>query len=166
MHMMKVTVAVLSLAGTIIPATADTDILVGKTRITISMDGYSEEDVLTAIQAFRKSCQPLGGLFWSDVTEVHAHLRQETAPYRLERGFETTIHLRLEYADDPVFGPSYGTQVGTMAGHTLWYVLGGGPTPGYIAEKKASQYLCGLSFDPSGSSIFVEVPDLSILDRD
>ena len=162
---MKLALATLLLVVPVEPAAADTETLVGKTRIRIDVEGYSTEDVLQMIQIFRGNCLPLGGSFWSDVTEVHAELVQETADYRLARDFRTTLNLRLKYADDPVFGPTIGTQVGVMAGHTLSYDLGGGPTPGYFASKKISQYLCGLSFDPNGSSIFVDVPELSVLDR-
>lgn len=152
---------VLATTGPLTASEAD-----GTISIEINAGGYTEADVTDAISIFRSNCLPLGGEFWGDVTEVRAVVHEEHAPYRLAQGFKNTLTLRIKYADDPRYGPVSGTGVGMIAGHWLTYDLGGGPTPGYFADKKASQYLCGLSFSPKGDSLFINVPELSILDQD
>ena len=137
----------------------------GEVRIEIDAEGYSEADAMVALEIFRRNCRPLGEEFWSDVTEARVDIRQETAPHRLARGWKADVHLSLKYSDEPQVGPSYASGAGILRGHTLHYNLGGGETPGFLATKQSSQYLCGLSFDDKGDDLFVPVPEFIFLDR-
>lgn len=135
-------------------------------QVTVKLiaPGYTQADVEKAIGLFRRNCLPLGGEFWGDVIEIEATLAEETALYRQERGWKNSITLRVQYSDDPKFGPSIASGAGVLAGHSLFYILGGGDTPGFFASKRASQYLCGQSFSDRGDDLFTEVPELSFLD--
>ncbi len=107
----------------------------------------------------------MGHEFWSDVTEISVEIAEETADHRLARGWKNTLFLSLKYADNPQVGPAYASGTGVLAGHTLHYDIGGGETPGFLATKRSSQYLCGLPFNTNGNSIFVDVPQFKFLDR-
>ncbi len=132
--------------------------------IDIKAPGYTDADAMVAIDIFRRKCQPLGGEFWGDVTSIQVEISEESANYRRARGWKNSVWLRLNYSQDPKFGPSFASGAGVLAGHTLHYFLGGGETPGFFASKQSSQYLCGLSF-AEGKDIFVDVPEFKFLDR-
>lgn len=134
-------------------------------EMTISAEGYSEADATAALDTFRRNCRPLGYEFWSDVTNIKVEIVDELAPHRLARGWHANVHLALKYSDDPQVGPAFASGTGVLAGHTLHYDLGGGSTPGYLASKQSSQYLCGLSFNANGDDVFEGVPELKFLDR-
>ncbi|MFG1226060.1 hypothetical protein [Xanthobacter wiegelii] len=121
------------------------------------------EDVLRAVGIFQANCVPLGGLMWSDLVRVKAEVAREDAPYRQAKGWRTSITLSLVVPNNPRQIPVSDRRVGTIAGHTLWYVMGGGHSPGYFAGKRVSQMLCSAPIDQSGSDVFVSVPALSIL---
>lgn len=133
-------------------------------KIEIEGDGFSQADAQFVLEKFRRNCRPLGKEFWSDVTEVKFAIADETAEHRLARGWTMGVHLTLKYSDQPLVGPSFASGTGVLAGHTLHYDLGGGKTPGFLATKRSSQYLCGLSFDTKGNSLFVPVPEFEFLD--
>lgn len=136
-------------------------------QVTVNLNapGYTQADVDKAIDQFRRNCLPLGGEFWGDVTAIEATIGEETAVYRQARGWKNSLTLRLQYSEDPKSGPSLASGAGVLAGHSLFYILGGGETPGFFASKRSSQYLCGLSFNDAGDDMFVDVPELKFLDR-
>jgi hypothetical protein len=134
--------------------------------VVVNVEGYSEADAITALNTFRQNCRPLGDQFWNDVTEARVEVDEETANHRLSRGWKANVHLALKYADNPQVGPATASEAGVLAGHTLHYDLGGGQTPGFLASKRSSQYLCGLAVDPNGGDVFASVPALKFLDRE
>lgn len=134
-------------------------------KIDIKVAGYTEADVKVALDQFRRNCQPLGGEFWGDVTEVRVDVFKEFAPHRIARGWKNTMSLMIAYSDNPKFGPSFASGAGRLAGYTLHFDLGGGETPGFFASKRSSQYLCGLSYSDKGEDLFVAVPGLKFLDK-
>lgn len=131
----------------------------------LNAPGYTQADIDQAIDHFRRNCRPLGGEFWGDVTDIEATLEEETALYRQARGWKNSLTLRIQYSEDPKFGPAFASGAGVLAGHSLYYILGAGDAPGFFASKRSSQYLCGLSFNDAGDDLFVEVPELKFLDR-
>ena len=132
-------------------------------KISIRAAGYSEADVRAALTVFRNACRPLGTEFWDDVEEVTVNIQKEVADHRLARGWDPSFQLALKYAENPKRGPSFASGTGVLAGHTLHYSLGGGRTPGYLASKRSSQYLCGLAISPNGEDVFQSVQALDIL---
>lgn len=134
-------------------------------NVKINVPGYTEKDAEAVIDLFRQNCRPLGDAFWSDVTKVEATFGEEYADYRQAHGWRNSLLLQLHYSEDPQDGPTVATGPGVLAGQTLYYVLGGGDEPGFFASKRASQYLCGLSFSGNGDDLFVSVPELGFLDR-
>lgn len=133
--------------------------------VDIKSSKYSKEDAADIVAMFRRNCRPLGNEFWADVGEVNVSISDEYAEHRLARGWTTNIHLSIKYSDNPNTGPAYAAGTGVLAGHTLHYDLGGGSSPGYLATKRSSQYLCGLSISDDGSDVFEPVPEFSALDR-
>lgn len=133
--------------------------------IKIDADGFSNEDVLKAIDLFRSQCRPLGGEHWNDIIEIRGELSAEYAPHRLKLGWKNTLHLALRYADRPLTGPKFNEQTGVLAGHVLHYDIGAGHDPGYFASKRSSQFLCGLPVDQNGRDVFLSVPGFSFLER-
>lgn len=121
------------------------------------------EEVLRAVGIFQTNCVPLGGTMWSDLASVKAEVSREYAPFRLAKGWKTTITLSLAVPENPRRIPAFDRRAGVVAGHTLWYVLGGGNSPGYFASKRVSQMLCSAAIDEAGNDVFVSVPALSIL---
>ncbi len=136
-----------------------------ETKIDIKVPGYTEADVQVAIDQFRRNCRPLGAEFWGDVEEISAQIYKEYAEHRLARGWTTTMSLALKFSRDPKYGPAFASGTGVLAGQTLHYDLGGGITPGFLAIKRSSQYLCGLAFSHDGDQLFVPVEGLKFLDR-
>lgn len=157
---MKFRVIFLSLLGFLPVSAASADTF----TVSIEAPGYSEQDVRKAIDIFRSKCQPLGGEVWSDLTEVKAEIEVETARHRLDRGWTNTLHLALRYSETPLVGPVFDEEAGVLTGHVLHYDIGGGQSPGFLAGKRSSQFLCGLPIE-GGRDVFVSVPEFSFLDR-
>ncbi|MBB6308940.1 zinc ribbon domain-containing protein [Xanthobacter tagetidis] len=123
----------------------------------------SRDDVLRAIAAFREACRPLGGAMWADLTAVKARVQKEYAPHRLAKGWKTSIELELVVPDKPRLIPAYDERTGVIAGHHLWYDLGGGKEPGFFASKRVSQMLCGSPIDQNGNVTFAKAPGLAFI---
>lgn len=136
-------------------------------EISVTREGadYQTVNVEAAIAQFRKSCRPLGTDFWKDIENVSVEIKKEVVPARLKRGWNTSFHVSLKYADRPASGPVFASEAGVLAGQTLHYYLGGGSTPGYVAVKRSSQYMCGLDTNDRGLDVFGAVPALKMLDR-
>lgn len=134
-------------------------------KVTREGTDYQTANAEAAIELFRKSCRPLGTDFWNDIENVSVEIKKEVAPARLKRGWNTSFHVAIKYAEKPAKGPVFASEAGVLAGQTFHYYLGGGSTPGYIAVKRSSQYMCGLDSDQSGQDVFRPAPALKILDR-
>ncbi|WP_349507230.1 hypothetical protein [Agrobacterium pusense] len=158
---MKIAVA-LMFAGSVVLAAANSE--AGDIKISVKAPENRKEYVEAVIERFREACRPLGTEFWDDVEEVSVDIKTEVAQARLDRGWSTSFSLALKYSNNPSRGPSYASGTGVLAGQTLHYYLGGGRTPGYLAVKRSSQYLCGLSISENGEYVFRAAPDLKILD--
>lgn len=158
MTITRIATALASFFSVVAPASAEI-------RINVKAAGYTNSDAITALDLFRRNCRPLGDEFWDDIVDAEVEITEETAPYRLQRGWKTNIHLALKYSETPLHGPSFASGAGVLAGHTLHYDIGGGLTPGFLASKRSSQYLCGLSYDDRGNDVFVPVPEFSSLDK-
>ncbi|MBP2558357.1 hypothetical protein J2857_001108 [Neorhizobium galegae] len=107
----------------------------------------------------------LGGRFnlMKLVTKVEADVFEEYAGHRLKRGWKYTLQLAVHYVDAPKVGPAFSEEAGVLSGHVLQYDLGGGQTPGFLAAKRSSQFLCGVPIDHKGSDVFVPVPQFAFL---
>lgn len=133
--------------------------------IVISDEGgrLPRADVERAISEFRQICQPLGGAMWSDLRAINAEVFAESADYRLAKGWKTTIRLRLTVPDYPSKIPATSEQTGVIAGHVLYYYIGGGREPGFFASKRASQYLCGMRVTQVGADEFLRASEFGFL---
>lgn len=134
-------------------------------KLDMRVPGYTEADATVAIDLLRRNCRPLGKEFWEDVVEITATFDEETADHRRAHGWQNSLLLQVRYADEPKYGPSYASGTGVLAGHTLYFNLGGGDRPGFFVSKRSSQYLCGLPFNDQGVDLFVDVPGMKFLDR-
>lgn len=134
-------------------------------KFDMRVPGYTESDATVAIVLLRRNCRPLGKEFWEDVVEITATFNEETAEHRRAHGWQNSLLLQVRYADEPRYGPSYASGTGVLAGHTLYFHLGGGDRPGFFVSKRSSQYLCGLPFNDQGADLFVDVPSMKFLDR-
>lgn len=134
-------------------------------EMTISDEGarLSRAEVERAISEFRRICQPLGGAMWSDIRAVSAEVFAESASYRLAKGWKTTIMLKLTVPDYPQKIPMTSEQTGVIAGHVLYYFIGGGREPGFFASKRASQYLCGMRVTQVGADEFLRASEFGFL---
>ncbi|MCQ1836223.1 hypothetical protein [Neorhizobium galegae] len=132
-------------------------------QVTIKAGRITKADVVEAVRIFREKCRPLGDAAWEDVTKVEADVFEEYAGHRLKRGWKYTLHLAVHYADAPKVGPAFSEEAGVLSGHVLHYDLGGGQTPGFLAAKRSSQFLCGVPIDHKGSDVFVPVPQFAFL---
>lgn len=145
--------------------TAATATQAAEMEVTVEAEGgYSQADAEAALDILRDNCRPLGSEFWSDIETIELTIEEETAAYRMERGWKNSVHVRLKYSDDPQHGPAVASGIGVLAGHWLDFFLGGGDTPGIFVGKRVTQYLCGLSYT-DGSDVFVPVPELKFIDR-
>lgn len=153
----------LTFAGLVVLTSANSE--ARDIKISVKAPEYRTEYVEAIINRFREACQPLGTEFWDDVEEVSVDIRTEVAQARLDRGWSTSFSLALKYSNNPSRGPSYASGTGVLAGQTLHYYLGGGRTPGYLAVKRSSQYLCGLPISQNGEYVFRAAPALKMLDR-
>lgn len=120
-------------------------------------------DVEQAISEFRRICQPLGGAMWSDLQSANAEVFSEYVDYRLAKGWKTTILLKLTVPDRPIKIPELSTLTGVIAGHVLYYYIGGGREPGFFARKRASQYLCGMRVTQVGADEFMRASEFGFL---
>jgi len=125
--------------------------------------GYSVQQIKQAVEIFRQNCQPLGGKSWSDLTDIKAIAQPETAPYRAQKGWSTSVLITAKIPDHPRLIPESAKETGAISGSTLFFILGGGNSPGFFVSKRVGQYLCGLNPPFNGDDRFVSVPALSIL---
>lgn len=136
----------------------------GEPPVVVSGSGYGRGEIDRAISLFRQACKPLGDeRYWSELVEVKVETGTEYAPHRLERGWSTGLHLMLRVPDRPTRIPTYDDSTGVIVGHTLHYDLGGGKTPGFLASKRVSQFLCGAPVSQEGHNTFSSVPEMQFL---
>lgn len=110
-----------------------------------------------AVDAFFAACPQLRE-YWSDVKSAQADIHQPSAFYRSEQyGWRKEIKLKVVLKNDTKKIPNEYR----AWGHTLYYFMGGGKQPGYVATKPQAQQVCGLQ--PSDSDTFRSVAALAFL---
>lgn len=134
-------------------------------RVTGTRSVYSQEEVEQAVAALRAYCQPLGGEQWGDLNDITARITPEYAPYRREKGWITAIHLTANISNKPRHIPGSDPQMGSIAGRTLYFFIGGGREPGVFVSRQTGQFLCGLPAYESGDVEFIPIPELEFLNR-
>lgn len=140
--------------------------------VKIIQSGHSQnadadltEQGTKAIATFRKARKPLGDEpMWSEIIAIKVEFIEEFAQFRLDRGWKVNLHLALSLPGDLVKIPKFNSGGGSNSGHTLHYDLGGGKTPGFLASKHVSQFLCGHRLSETGRATFQAVPEMTALD--
>lgn len=99
----------------------------------------------------------------AEIIAIDAELFEEIAQFRLDRGWNVTLHLALKLHEDLMKIPKFNSPGGSNSGHTLHYDLGGGKTPGFLATKRVSQFLCG-ELSETDRATFRGVREMAILD--
>src|SRR5688500_8965916 len=118
-------------------------------NVSIQGNALPREDVLRAVEVFKRNCSPLNR-YWADIEAINVAVREEFAAYRLAKGWKATIHVTIAVPDNPRLIPKADGRIGVIAGHTLHYNLGGGAEPGMFGSKRVSQMLCGMPISDRG----------------
>lgn len=104
-----------------------------------------QEVIKRATKAFFAAC-PLAQ-YSSDIESITATMSRSSATHRVEKyGWGREIELRVKVKNNASVIPAHMR----ASGHTLYYYIGSGTRPGFVATKDQSILACGLPTNGGG----------------